>query len=326
MVDVQAQIEKYTQSTVIPKIELHAHLFGSITLKTIQKIAPQLATAIGGTTLKACFDSFKIIEQLVTSKEILCEVADDVIKEFRNHNVVYFELRTTPKVLLDGTNKVQYMQALVDLIESYPYEWPIIRLIISINREKGIEEAKSTWEAVKLVAQNTKLIVGIDFCGNPAKGSFKPFMSLFEEIRSAGYKITLHIAEVEAMDDIDDMINFKPDRLAHGCYLKERVKLVIDSHIPMEICPSSNYATLGLTSYSKIPNISVYLKEKHCFAICTDNTILFQTNISQELYEVMHAFNLSIEDMKEIQLRAVDCIFDSTVKDKVKLEINKYKV
>ena len=310
----------------MPKIELHAHLFGSITLQTIQKIAPQYAASFAATNLKACFESFKLIEQIVVDKHMLYQVAEDVISEFRNHNTVYFELRSTPKVLKDGTTKVQYIETLIEVINDMKYEWPIVRLIVSINRERGIEEAKSTWEAVKtIIATNNKFIVGIDFCGNPEKGSFKPFVSLFQEIRNAGMKITLHIAEVDNMDDMHEMIAFKPDRLAHGCYLKENLSTIMGYSIPMECCPSSNYATLGLASYSKVPNVAEYLQCNYCFSINTDNTILFQTNISQEIYEIMSAFKLSIEQMRQIQLRSVDSIFDGSVKDRVKEQISKYK-
>ena len=102
------------------------------------------------------------------------------------------------------------------------------------------------------------------------------------------------------MDDVEEMIDFKADRYGHGCYLREHLKDMIAKEIPMECCPSSNVFTLKLENYKDLPNVKEYIMNKHNFSICTDNTLLFNTNISQEVYEIMLAFKLSIDDMKRI--------------------------
>lgn len=41
------------------------------------------------------------------------------------------------------------------------------------------------------------------------------------------------------------MIDFKPDRLGHCCFLtKDQIKQVVDLEIPVEICPTSNVAAV----------------------------------------------------------------------------------
>ncbi len=49
--------------------------------------------------------------------------------------------------------------------------------------------------------------------------------------------------------------------------------------------------------------------------ICTDDTMLFSTNISTELFEYAKAFDVSSEDLKQLMLKGVDAIFDETCKE-----------
>lgn len=92
----------------LPKVELHAHLNGSVSVQTIEKLIsrkPHLniehgMTAIGKgqrRTLDECFQVFKVIHQLVDTEEDILMVATDVIKEFAADGVKYLELRSTPR-------------------------------------------------------------------------------------------------------------------------------------------------------------------------------------------------------------------------------------
>jgi len=63
--------------------------------------------------------------------------------------------------------------------------------------------------------------VGIELSGDPRKGDFNDYIELFEKARSErGIKITLHCAETEEQaSEAQKMIDFKPDRLGHCCFL-----------------------------------------------------------------------------------------------------------
>ncbi|KAG7231102.1 hypothetical protein INR49_027142 [Caranx melampygus] len=80
----------------LPKVELHAHLNGSVSSHTIEKLItrkPHLniehsMTAIGKgqrRTLDECV--FKVIHQLVDTEEDILMVATDVIREFAADSV-----------------------------------------------------------------------------------------------------------------------------------------------------------------------------------------------------------------------------------------------
>lgn len=113
----------------LPKVELHAHLNGSVSFQTIEKLLkrkPHLniehsMTAIGKgqrRTLDECFQVFKVIHQLVDTQEDILMVATDVIKEFAADGVKYLELRSTPREEKNtGLTKQRYVETVIKAIQ-----------------------------------------------------------------------------------------------------------------------------------------------------------------------------------------------------------------
>ena len=107
------------------------------------------------------------------------------------------------------------------------------------------------------------------------------------------------------------MIDFKPDRLGHCCYLSnDQIKQVVDLNIPVELCPTSNVAATqcGLVSFLK--HLQEFSRLNHNLVICCDDTLLFNTNISAELFEYAKAIKeYDPEKIKDLLIRNVDAIF-----------------
>jgi adenosine deaminase len=67
-------------------------------------------------TLSECFDVFKIAHDLVDSIEAVKIATECVIQEFSDDNVIYLELRSTPRSTATMTKK-EYLRAIVETIE-----------------------------------------------------------------------------------------------------------------------------------------------------------------------------------------------------------------
>jgi len=189
------------------------------------------------------------------------------------------------------------------------------RLIISINRTSTFAFAENIVSSVIALKNDLQpYIVGLDYCGDPTKGKFTDFVPLFVRARAAGIKITCHIGEIDNFEDSEAIINFKPDRLGHGCHLtKEQIEKIKGMGIPIESCPSSNVNTLH-KSYNELPNIKWMKECGHLFSLCTDDTILFNNDATGERFEIAHAFEYSLEDMNNIEKNATKMIFDENEK------------
>ena len=58
----------------------------------------------GGRSLPECFQLFDLYHILATDHETVARITKEAIEDFAAENVVYLELRTTPKVLIKTTH------------------------------------------------------------------------------------------------------------------------------------------------------------------------------------------------------------------------------
>ena len=83
----------------------------------------------------------------------------------------------------------------------------LVRLLISIDRSKSLEENEETVELALGVRTRSKVIVGIDLSGNPSKGNFVSFLPILKKCSESGMFITIHTAEIPDKDIADESVN-----------------------------------------------------------------------------------------------------------------------
>jgi adenosine deaminase len=75
-----------------------------------------------------------------------------------------------------------------------------------------------------------------------------------------------------------------------------------------------------------MPHLQELVRLDHHIVICCDDTMLFSTNISTELFEFANAFQVTGKQLKAQLLRNVDAIFDDSLKPWLKEQIESYRV
>jgi len=87
-------------------------------------------------------------------------------------------------------------------------------------------------------------VVGIDLCGDPAKGPLDHLTPAFVRAKDAGLKLTLHFAEalVSATDEeLALLLSWGPDRLGHVIHVNDSFKQqIVQGNIGVELCLSCN--------------------------------------------------------------------------------------
>ena len=337
----------------IPKIELHAHIGGWLRPNTFLELADAKGINVDhidfyNITLKSAFDIFSIVGKVVINLDVLRRVVTEIIEDYSKSNTRYLELRTSPKAFENST-KTEYLDTVLSVFEECESLYPhiIVRLVLSINRSTTMESNIECFELAKefIVERKSKYVVGIEFSGEPNTNSFEDYTEqIFEPAKELGIKISIHTAEIkEHHAETASIFDFKPDRLGHWWYLnQEELDIVCEKQIPVEVCPSSNRATMGLSGIYELENVkSLYQKGNILFILalftlnmyigctiipCWDDTMLFNTNAINETFELVNLLGLSELDLKTMMIKATDAIFDESVKQSVKSDIESITV
>ncbi|KAH0601295.1 hypothetical protein MHUMG1_00168 [Metarhizium humberi] len=208
---------------LLPKIELHAHLTGSVSRLTLHEIWKR-KKASGQTDLE-------------DPRVVMPEGKHDynlqtVLQDFLADGVVYLELRTTPRSTTTMSAEA-YITVLLGAIEEFESLHPQLhtRLILSIDRRHSIHTAESILDlAIRLQDTNKCGVVGIDLCGDPTArpgGEVAVFTPVFEQASRAGLGITVHFAEAEASgshDELRTLLSWNPGRLGHVIWEDEEAR------------------------------------------------------------------------------------------------------
>jgi adenosine deaminase len=316
----------------LPKAELHAHLHGCARLATIAELAPSGVDTSHCTvegdddrSLDACFAIFGAIHKTVTNLANVRRVAREVLEDFAADNVKYLELRTTPRALSDADVE-GYVLAVLGVFADFEasqrahpdaHPWPMtVRLLLSIDRTGSEERAMETVKLAQRLraeerAEAHKYIVGVDFSGNPTRGTFATFASAFEAARAAGLRIAVHAAEVPNAADNASILAFRPDRLGHALLLSEADVAALQANpIPIELCPTSNLMTLKLASLRDHPTMGMWLGGGYPVSISTDDSTVFRTNTSEELALTAEACGLSASQLIDLALAPLAHAFE----------------
>ncbi|XP_076983795.1 N6-Methyl-AMP deaminase isoform X2 [Tamandua tetradactyla] len=304
--DEQQQPRETNFYLELPKVELHAHLNGSISSNTMKKLIAkkpdlkihnQMTVIDKGKkrTLEECFQVFQIIHQLTASPEDILMVTKDVIKEFADDGVKYLELRSTPRgENTTGMTKKTYVESILEGIKQSKQENLDIdvRYLVAIDRRGGPSVAKETVKLAEEFFLSTEdTVLGLDLSGDPTIPNQKKETQI--------------------------LLDLLPDRIGHGTFLNSSeggsphlVNFVRHHKIPLELCLTSNVKSQTVPSYDQ-HHFGFWHSIAHPSVICTDDKGVFATHLSQEYQLAAETFNLNQSQMWDLSYESIDYIFAS---------------
>ena len=353
MIDLVEGVKK------MPKIELHAHLSGSVRYSTLIELVKQgsdesekesdlsvlnsLQSHIEDLKepreLSECFKVFGILHRLIKNGEILKNVTRHVLDDFRSDNCAYLELRTTPRCILDSAGKVlvskrEYIELILNTIDEFEADNSdmLVRVILSVDRARSVEDGLETIKLCNELKQTRDKIIGVDFSGNPNAGSLREkFLPCLNLVREYGLPSTIHIGEMWN-DDADlefVMSEFRPERIGHAvCLSESQIARLIERPIPIEICPTSNLTTRIVPAIEEHRFGDFYCaKPDYPMVVCTDDCGLFDTSLTRENLLIAQAFKLSLRDVFELNKRSTGLVFDksSRVRDHLTAKFDRFE-
>jgi adenosine deaminase len=314
----------------MPKIELHRHLEGSLRLETLAEIAPEAGIEMPEYDIEMIrpfvqmmpdevrssqhfLGKFMTLRQFYRSTEIIERITREIVEDAAADNVQYMELRFTPKALCNITqcSMEEVVTLVCDAANATAEELGImVRYIVSMNRHESPELGE---QALRAALNNRhRGVIGLDLAGDEANYNGLDFRHLFQRAKAAGLGITIHAGEWGGAESVWNAIgNLGADRIGHGIQVLQdpaMVEVIVEREITLEVCPTSNYLSGIVDSMATHPLIDL-TRRNVLTTINTDDPLICNIDLSDEIGRVMHYMDLSLEDIKQYMLRAARSAF-----------------
>ncbi|KAF2484140.1 hypothetical protein BDY17DRAFT_309446 [Neohortaea acidophila] len=320
----------------LPKTELHAHLSGSISKETLHAIWRQkqsqpecraledpLTAIRSGTdgfvdihTFFPLFDTY--IYALCNDVESVRFATASVLADFEADGVRYLELRTTPREFAaTGMTRAGYVQTIDDALLGWNAgngEKMEVYLILSIDRRMTPQQAMDVVDfAIQHHVGRGGSVVGVDLCGNPAKGDATTFTPAFQKAKANRLGITVHFAEdlrSSSPRELETILSWQPDRLGHCVHVPPAVADVIEARgIGVELCLSCNVLGRLTTGGFGQHHLGAWLQRAAPIALSTDDVGVFGSPLSEEYRMAAETFLDSQTQVVRLCRSAVNVAF-----------------
>lgn len=309
----------------VPKIELHLHLVGSASPETVAELAarsPDTRVPDDPDALRTLYEFrdfehfigvYQLVNALVTTGEDIVTLLVGAARELAAQNVRYAEMTVTPfKHALAG---IPYGDVVEGLAEGraearrlgLDFAW-----IYDIPGEDGQQGAEATLDWA--LNSPPDGLVGFGLAGAEAGVERRDYAWAFDKARAAGLRSVPHAGEGDGPASVWGAITaLKADRIGHGVRAAEDPVLVdhlVETQIPLEVCPSSNVCTRVFDSLEE-HSIGALLEAGAFVTLNTDDPPMFNTTLVDEYQRVATTLGLDVDAVAGLARNAVTASFAS---------------
>lgn len=310
---------------LIPKIELHVHLEGTIRRDLLRSIvrrnpmwdSTELEESLDMVYrqtpgLPAFLGRFKILSGFLRRPEDFYDAARRYSEELSGFGVLYAELHFSPQIFIrKGIPFPALMEAIHSAFEEADRQDGIrLRLILDGVRQWGPEAMR---ELVDLAEDARDWgVVGIGMGGDETAYPPEAFQAVFRLARERGWKTTVHAGEAAGADSVQAALEIlRVDRIGHGVGARTDPDLLdrlADRRMVLDLCPTSQLRTGAVSGSEPYPAKS-FVDRGIPVTISSDDPGLFSTDLLAELEWVKRSGGLSRKDLITVQRNALEGAF-----------------
>ena len=298
----------------MPKVELHLHLDGSVSIDLLEKFSHlsheeiiQNVVSENDLTLKDYLKHFDFVNKYLQTKENLelasCTLGNELIKE----NIIYAEIRFAPlDYIKEGLTPNEVVDAVLSGFSKCNLK---TNLILCMRRGEDFSYNKKVIDLANKYLN--KGVVAVDLVGDEEHFPFKEYESLFKICHYANIPVTIHAGETNKRDILDIIPYTK--RIGHGIKIIDDnalIDLIKKNDILLEVCPNSNLDTKNILDYYNHP-IKKLLSCGVKVSINTDNRTVSNITLNEEYQNLYHYLNFTHDDFINMNLNAIDKAFIS---------------
>ncbi|MDL2293154.1 adenosine deaminase [Ruminococcaceae bacterium OttesenSCG-928-D13] len=312
---------------MLPKVELHCHLDGSVPLAALGQMGaknpgslPTGETALrdlvqapeGCRNLAEYLARFGPVLALLQDMDNLALAAKALVAELAAENVVYAELRFSPVLLTEGGASAEtvvrtVLEALAVASAEHGVE---TRALLCMMRHHS--EAENL--AVLALAETFfgEGVAGVDLAGDEAAFPGQLYTGLFERVKAMGLPFTIHAGETGSTENVRHALKLGAARIGHGIAAAKDPALVrqlAERGTVLEVCPVSNLQTRAVADWADYP-YPAFLEAGVNLAVNTDNRTVSNTSLTREFGVLSSHFSaLDAARMQKHTLTALDAAF-----------------
>jgi adenosine deaminase len=245
-------------------------------------------------------------------------VTMEALEDLSDDGVVYAELRFAPLVHCQkGLTPIEVVDSVVNGIKDGMEKYNIVSGVILC----GMRQEDNSQEVVDLCIEH-KDVIGFDLAGPEIGFSVLNHKDACQKAYENNINVTLH-ADWEVPEGIQEVVlNSKAKRVGHGSQIindieidneklkfkNDAAKYVYENKIALELCPTSNiqcgaYQSVGEHSFGTL------YKNGFNVTINTDNRLMSDISMSEEVNNVVEAFNLNENDIRSITKNTIEAGF-----------------
>lgn len=279
----------------IPKLELHCHLDGSVSLEYLEKQSQQQGIPIQMDkvtvdqhcqSLAEYLQSFDEILKVMQTRISLIDAVVDVAEQAVHDGVKYIEIRFAPAFHQgQGLGIDEILTAVCKGASLAEQTFGIkVRMLICGMKHHSDEMNQAIFDSLRDDETLEAYIVGVDLAGDEAASPTTEHEALIQYAQQQGLNITLHAGECGCAKNVYDAVRFGAQRIGHGVAAlqdEDVLATVKAKDVLLEFCPKSNLQTKAIKSLDSL-DLQRLLKENIAFLINTDNRTVTQTNLLDE--------------------------------------------
>ncbi len=313
----------------LPKIELHVHLEGSMSVDTVRELSERHGvdpTPVwpAGFPAAFSFDGFPSFAKqyfyglsLLRTAEDLATITDDLAATMTAQNIRYAEVTTTAYThFLDkddrpGMSWGEYREGLDEGQHRAAARGVELGWVIDIPRDLEMPHETLTIEYVES-SQIPAGLVAIGLGGYEVGFPAAPYAPHFAGAAAIGLPAVPHAGETEGPDSIRQAVEqLGAVRIGHGVRCLEDpavVDLLVEREIMLEVCPTSNDLLQVIERMQDHP-LPALIDAGLRVCLNTDDPGWFATDLFTELELASDVLGVTLEQHRAMQLDAIAASF-----------------
>lgn len=310
----------------LPKIDLHCHLDGSITLSCLESLLgrkvekEEVQVSSDCQNLAEYLEKFDLPLSCLQTEEGLRSAGRDFLLSLKEDNIKYAEVRFAP--LLSVNDRLNCKRVIESVLEGLEQARNLCGIdygvIVCAMRHHSEGDNLAMFRAAREYLSCG--VCGGDLAGNEAAYPMENFKNLFAEVKRLQMPFTIHAGECGRAENIRQAILCGARRIGHGIAMRQNPQiksLCRDKRIGIEMCPISNGQTRAVSDMSLYP-MKEFLEEGLLVTLNTDNRTVSNTSIQKEMRFLMESQGISEQDLRQMTKNAVEAAF---AKDEIKAKL-----